>query len=497
MKPTRIKHQGTGAERASKLPVLPKDVVGSLRKLLLGAIALVCVAACGAESTTSATDTKTNWLGQCEKDSECSEGLECLCGMCTRGCEQTDECSSLGQSAACRASSQCTGAKRVCQAPEVTGNDAGSQGPDDEPMGASGEPGTPTPSDTPASSPGSQPSPSAEPTPDPVDASGNPEPTDVSSDAGMACPRPLSDYALLGDACLAADFNCQSYFQDSCGCGCDDAQMCEHDDSEYLARGDGCQTIRFKCADDAELFFDDCGCGCAVPPTTTDGGVCDQPGRMYVERDPNTCLATDFLCDTGLQYFYDDCGCGCEPACDVEGRNYQSHDPAECRAINFVCVRGMTQFKDSCGCGCEPDGSADAGPVTPAPSEQCPARTDGTSVNALELDSGFDHCDVSLDEGILISSEEELQALEDECGIAVTDSGVDFVHKQLLAVSVDGYASVGLVGAVQVDTTIYVTVEAKMYCGDALMPNGVALIELDVSDTVLVQDTCKSTECSP
>ena len=41
----------------------------------------------------------TNWLVGCEEDDDCSDGLSCECGVCTKTCETSSDCAAFG--AAC------------------------------------------------------------------------------------------------------------------------------------------------------------------------------------------------------------------------------------------------------------------------------------------------------------------------------------------------------------------------------------------------------------
>jgi hypothetical protein len=60
------------------------------------------LAACGT-SHESGFDKNTNWLRSCERSSECGSDLSCVCGVCTKSCDQDDECAGLGHDAVCDA----------------------------------------------------------------------------------------------------------------------------------------------------------------------------------------------------------------------------------------------------------------------------------------------------------------------------------------------------------------------------------------------------------
>lgn len=55
------------------------------------------IAGC-ASSTLDGGGTNTNWLVSCQQDSECPEGGQCACGLCTRTCESDMACDSVAQS---------------------------------------------------------------------------------------------------------------------------------------------------------------------------------------------------------------------------------------------------------------------------------------------------------------------------------------------------------------------------------------------------------------
>jgi len=62
------------------------------RGALLAAVGLAA-AACD-PSRGPQTDSQTNWLHACDRDSDC-EDLECLCGVCTRPCDSSSACERL------------------------------------------------------------------------------------------------------------------------------------------------------------------------------------------------------------------------------------------------------------------------------------------------------------------------------------------------------------------------------------------------------------------
>jgi hypothetical protein len=70
---------------------------------------------CGGQAGTTATDTNTNWLRDCDTDSDCGSALSCLCGICTVTCDSTRVCKSVGGRGVCNTSSSCKQAPAVCE----------------------------------------------------------------------------------------------------------------------------------------------------------------------------------------------------------------------------------------------------------------------------------------------------------------------------------------------------------------------------------------------
>ena len=69
-----------------------------LMTLLVVASAVTLSFSCG--ETASGTDSSSHWLSPCTTSRDCG-GLECLCGLCTRGCATSSDCAGLGSTAAC------------------------------------------------------------------------------------------------------------------------------------------------------------------------------------------------------------------------------------------------------------------------------------------------------------------------------------------------------------------------------------------------------------
>ncbi len=69
---------------------------------------------CGGKTEAAGgTGSETNWLVRCETDAECGSNLSCLCEICTRPCQNENQC---GQGSQCVPST----ARSSCDAEEVT-----------------------------------------------------------------------------------------------------------------------------------------------------------------------------------------------------------------------------------------------------------------------------------------------------------------------------------------------------------------------------------------
>jgi hypothetical protein len=73
-----------------------------MRYVTLLHAAVLCALSC-AESPRQSPDngSETNFLQRCDADVTCGRGLSCLCGTCTKTCDETSACEMLGSAAAC------------------------------------------------------------------------------------------------------------------------------------------------------------------------------------------------------------------------------------------------------------------------------------------------------------------------------------------------------------------------------------------------------------
>lgn len=64
---------------------------------------LALAANCGSrtDNLPRGTDSSSHWLATCDADAACPSGQSCLCGVCTRECDETRDCRSLGEDAVC------------------------------------------------------------------------------------------------------------------------------------------------------------------------------------------------------------------------------------------------------------------------------------------------------------------------------------------------------------------------------------------------------------
>ncbi len=68
-----------------------------MKKNVLACLAVLALLAFGCEPSGPQTDSQTNWLKNCQADAQCA-GLSCICGVCTRACNDTANCSDLAGS---------------------------------------------------------------------------------------------------------------------------------------------------------------------------------------------------------------------------------------------------------------------------------------------------------------------------------------------------------------------------------------------------------------
>lgn len=71
--------------------------MSELAKKLVVVLVAITAGSCAASEPPSSLMGNTNWLTSCEEDDDCGDDLACSCGVCTRECTTTDDCSGLGR----------------------------------------------------------------------------------------------------------------------------------------------------------------------------------------------------------------------------------------------------------------------------------------------------------------------------------------------------------------------------------------------------------------
>lgn len=158
----------------------------------------------GCGKTEAATDTKTNWLSGCVSDDDCSNGLSCLCGVCTLACTKSSECRWLEESAICSSASSCADTESACARTEAQASE-GSNSSDDAGRGDAGVSAMQTPELDESSGAGSGGAPGAVPNQDnggPASQGGSSSaPSTTSAGAGTSSETPLDPPSVTPTAC--------------------------------------------------------------------------------------------------------------------------------------------------------------------------------------------------------------------------------------------------------------------------------------------------------
>jgi hypothetical protein len=343
-----------------------------------GISSLLCcnllLTACGArvEAEGNPASSQTHWLQGCDSASECG-GLECLCGVCTKSCEDNAECSSLGESSVCTSlGASCEGNEQsVCSKECDENRDCGDeQACTDGVCHPSVASVAPSSTVQPVSS-GPVPSGSDAGTP-PVDST----PSNPSYALGHAC---ADDDECESGACrtetcfdedavcvaVGVDLECNTVVVEYCGCdgvtfeGASGGYGCAGGRYAYVgACGNQLQPAGASCNVHEDCESGTCegvGCGafegkCAEADRACEDDLrnfCDCDGNMFWGRSgcPGDRYTEDLECpykaaDGDTCEDHDDCASGiCEgEGCDVPGR---------CVAANRLCTDDLVPF---CGC---------------------------------------------------------------------------------------------------------------------------------------------------
>lgn len=83
---------------------------------VLGVFVSLLIASCA--SSTTLYDSQTHFLSQCAAESPCQEGLECICGLCTRTCGAPGQCAAF-EGAIC-AEASVLGSEASCSARDLS-----------------------------------------------------------------------------------------------------------------------------------------------------------------------------------------------------------------------------------------------------------------------------------------------------------------------------------------------------------------------------------------
>jgi hypothetical protein len=67
-------------------------------KTVIALAVIAMITSCASSESPSGVMGNTNWLTSCDEDDDCDDDLSCSCGVCTRQCTTTSDCSELGGS---------------------------------------------------------------------------------------------------------------------------------------------------------------------------------------------------------------------------------------------------------------------------------------------------------------------------------------------------------------------------------------------------------------
>ena len=152
-------------------------------------LAVTIATSCGSQTsdTLQGTDTSSHWLASCTVDSTCPTGQSCLCGVCTRACDDALDCRNLDADALCLPESDCS-TPRICTLESRVNPSDGTEPCD----------GSQCPTDTNST----QPSPQVNPPP--------PAPTTLPPTSSPACEF-LFETASTPAACVANEAQCEQF----------------------------------------------------------------------------------------------------------------------------------------------------------------------------------------------------------------------------------------------------------------------------------------------
>lgn len=264
----------------------------------------VLITACGArvEPEGNPASSQTHWLQGCESGSECG-GLDCLCGVCTKACDDNAACTSLGQASVCTSfGGSCEGnepsvCSKECDKDKDCGDDQACTDGVCRPSVASAAPSSTEP---PAST--------EPPPPSTTDAGTPPADTSTPSNPKHALGQECADDdecesgACRTPTCFDEDAICVSLDGDiECNeniveyCGCDGVTF------EGASGGYGCAGGRYAYEGACGTMPQPAGANCSVHDDC-ESGICEGVGCGAFE---GKCAEADRACEDDLRNFCD------------------------------------------------------------------------------------------------------------------------------------------------------------------------------------------------
>lgn len=214
--------------------------------------------ACGGHVYDPDVDGQSHWWTLCEEDTECGVGLSCVCGSCTKACDDGSGCGSGDMRGVCVAP------PAWCAAPVSAACAATCARATDCPAGSRCDdavcvPIPPSPSNSGASNANTEGAESA------LEASCGSN--DCADDAGERTARDAGTVELTSNDAA----------QSSCGDGIVQPESSEECDDANAARRDGCSPTctldsSYPCDSDTGVCFSECGDGVLSPNEACDDG---------------------------------------------------------------------------------------------------------------------------------------------------------------------------------------------------------------------------------
>jgi hypothetical protein len=275
-------------------------------------------AACGGKASVDGTDSHTHWLRDCQADDECGD-LSCICGVCTKACDEGADCAPFGAETTCEVPVGCSArGPTACLAKSQNGGlgGAGAAGASSEPGGSGAQGGNGSAAGAPDCAA--------------MDARVDPDPV---------CKRFLEAYAWDGTQCQRIPCGCQG---SECGALFPSADACDHAYRACYAE----HGVSRACAVHADCVIQSRSCCQSCAPV-------DDPGQILMA----TAATAPTLGDAGI--CVGDPQGGCDPCAPYEYSSvYSACVAGECRLLD-LSDRATCQTaadcrlvtKDCCDCG--------------------------------------------------------------------------------------------------------------------------------------------------